>query len=270
MKATVLIDNIGNDLCKGEWGLSIHICHNNKKILLDTGSSFLFSKNAERLGIDLKDIDYGVLSHAHYDHSDRMDTFFEKNGSSKFYLQKTAKQKCYGGRFIFLRYIGIKKGMLEKYDNRIEYIDSLHTLCNNAYLLPHSESSPFTAKKSSILRIKKGKKIESDDFRHEQSLVIRTEKGLVVFNSCSHTGVDNIINEVAESFPGEKIYAYIGGFHLYKSSDSDVKALAKRIKELNIQEIYTGHCTGNKAFEILKCELGSTVQQLHVGLIIEI
>ena len=44
-----------------------------------------------------------------------------------------------------------------------------------------------------------------DDFSHEQSLVIDTAKGLVILNSCSHSGVENIINEVHSTFPDKHI-----------------------------------------------------------------
>ena len=57
MKATVLIDNISHEELKGEWGLSILIEYNDKKILLDGGTSGRFIDNAGKLGIDLNDID---------------------------------------------------------------------------------------------------------------------------------------------------------------------------------------------------------------------
>jgi len=44
----------------------------------------------------------------------------------------------------------------------------------------------------------------------EQSLFIKTKKGLVVIVGCSHPGVDKIL-DVAENFG--RIYAIIGGFH---------------------------------------------------------
>lgn len=44
MKATVLADNIGEGPLAGEWGLSIYIEYENKKILLDTGASALLRK----------------------------------------------------------------------------------------------------------------------------------------------------------------------------------------------------------------------------------
>ena len=68
----------------------------------------------------------------------------------------------------------------------------------------------------------------------------------------------------------KKIYALIGGFHLFESADSEVVALAERIKATGIEQIYTGHCTGKKAYSILKESLGEKCSQLSVGLVIEL
>ena len=51
LHAKVIVDNIGNEQAKGEWGLCIYITYGQKKILLDVGASGLFSKNAEILGV---------------------------------------------------------------------------------------------------------------------------------------------------------------------------------------------------------------------------
>ena len=60
-KLTVIVDNISSeDLC-GEWGLSILVQYNDKKILVDAGSTDLFAENLKKLGFDIADIDYGVL-----------------------------------------------------------------------------------------------------------------------------------------------------------------------------------------------------------------
>ena len=46
MKATVLIDNLTSGTLAAEWGLSIYIEYNGHKILLDTGASERFARNA--------------------------------------------------------------------------------------------------------------------------------------------------------------------------------------------------------------------------------
>ena len=95
MKATVLADNIGEGPLAGEWGLSIYIEYENKKILLDTGASALFVENAKAMDIPLENIDFGILSHAHYDHANGMEYFFKRNRHAKFYLQKSCAENCY-------------------------------------------------------------------------------------------------------------------------------------------------------------------------------
>ena len=79
-----------------------------------------------------------------------------------------------------------------------------------------------------------------DDFFHEQSLVFETTEGLVIFNSCSHGGADNIINEIKETYPGQKIRALIGGFHICNRPEAEVRALGRRIKETGIEAISPG------------------------------
>jgi 7,8-dihydropterin-6-yl-methyl-4-(beta-D-ribofuranosyl)aminobenzene 5'-phosphate synthase len=64
----------------------------------------------------------------------------------------------------------------------------------------------------------------------EQSLAIKTEKGIVLIAGCAHPGLRNIIN-AAQEF-GE-IYAVIGGFHDFK----DFHILK------NIEIIIPIHCT---------------------------
>ena len=270
MKATVLIDNISHNSLKKQWGLSFFIEYEGKKFLLDTGSSDLFSENAEKLGINLADVDYGILSHAHYDHSDGMGYFFEENKKADFLLCEGCEENCYGKRWIFSKYIGIKKGLIKQYAHRIRYVKGKEEICDGVYILPHFTVSLELLGIKTGIYIKKNRRLVPDNFEHEQSLIFRTQKGLVIFNSCSHGGADNIINEVASAFPDKKIYALIGGFHLYKASEADVCALAERIENTGVQKIYTGHCTGEKAFNILKQELGDKAHQLYCGLEIEI
>lgn len=270
MIVKVLVDNITKNDLISEWGLSFYIEYCGHKLLLDTGASANFAENANNLGVKLDEIEYGVLSHAHYDHADGMPKFFAENDRAKFYIRKGAGENCYGKKNFFLyKYNGIAPGTLDTYQDRIEYVEGDHKLLEGVYLIPHKTVGLEKIAKKVHLYVKDNGKMFPDDFAHEQSLVFDTEKGLVIFNSCSHGGPDNIITEVLATFPEKEICAYVGGLHLYKSSKEEVKALADRIKETGIQKIITGHCTGDEAFTILKEKLGDIIEQMYTGMEME-
>lgn len=270
MKITVLTDNKAEAPLKGEWGLSLYIENNDEKILLDTGASPLFAKNAKLCSVELEKVNLAFLSHAHYDHSNGFGEFFSINKSAPLYLNESCKENCYGKRWIFSKYIGIKKGYCELYKNRLIRTEGFTEVKDGVYLLSHGDTDYSIYGKKNGLIQRENRKSFYDTFDHEQSLIIRTEKGLVIFNSCCHAGADNIIKEVTDTFRGEKILALIGGFHLYKSGEEDVLALAQNIKNTGIGQIYTGHCTGDKAFAILKKQLGDMANELFAGMVIEL
>lgn len=271
MKITILVDNnTYKQTLTPEWGLSVFIENGGKKILLDAGQSDKFSLNAQFLEVDLTKVDAGVLSHNHYDHTNGLDTFFEINKTAKVYVRKAFKESCYHKHWFFYEYIGMKKGWLTVYKNRFEFVDGDYKLFDGVYLIPHKTPGLEKIGKAAHFAVKRDGHFVTDTFNHEQSLVFDTPKGLVIMNSCSHAGADNIIKEILETFPGKKIYAILGGFHLFRMKDSEVKAFAQRLKELDVQKIYTGHCTGDHAFEILEKELGDKVKQLYTGMILEI
>ena len=229
----------------------------------------MFARNAGKLGIELENVDYGVLSHAHYDHANGMKQFFALNDKARFYLQKGSGENCYMKKWIFHKYVGLPKGILTEYKERINFAQGDYSLCKGVFLIPHKTAglAQIGAKNSMYIRSKN--QWQPDDFSHEQSLVFETADGLVIFNSCSHGGADNIINEIKKTYPNQKIKALVGGFHLCGTPVREVRELARRIKETGVEKIYTGHCTGKRAYRILKEELGDMVHQLRVGLEIE-
>ena len=269
MRATVIVDNRKNGKMQGEWGLSIYIEYRGKKLLLDAGASDLFVTNAEKLGIALEEMDLAVLSHAHYDHANGMKAFFDKNSKAKFYLRESSAENCYSKVWFLHKYIGMPRKILDEYPDRIVFAKGDLQIGEGMYLIPHKTQELETIGKREKMYQKKGKKWYPDDFSHEQSLVIESDRGLIIFNSCSHGGAVNIINEIAETFPEKKIYALIGGFHLYNKPSSEVRELGKRIKETGIQYVCTGHCTGERAYAVLKEELGGILHQLQTGMVME-
>ena len=80
-------------------------------------------------------------------------------------------------------------------------------------------------------------------------------------------------------FPGDQVFATIenNGRVLatmnksdFASKDDVVRAFAERLRALDVQKIYTGHCTGDRAYGILRDVLGERAEQMHTGMTIEI
>ena len=264
-KITIIVDNRSCEGIQGEWGLSILIQYAGKKILLDAGASDLFLENMKKLGIDVSDIDHAVLSHAHYDHANGLPAFLNNNSNAKLYVRDHTAADCYAKKFIFHKYIGIPRDMLLKYADKIEMVSGDYKIMDGAWLIPHkTEGLDSIGKRELMFRKTKGRWV-TDDFAHEQSLVIDTDKGLVILNSCSHGGAANIINEIKTTFPDKKVYGLIGGFHLFNKTEVEIRGLAERIRNTGIEYICTGHCTKDRAFGILKEELGNMIEQMQVG-----
>ena len=200
-KLTIIVDNTSTGLLKGEWGLSVLVEYNDKKILVDAGASNLFLKNMRGLGIEVKDIDYGVLSHAHYDHANGIPAFFENNDKAGFYMKDGVDANCYWKRFIFKKYIGIPRDLLSNYRDRIIMVSGDYKIMDGVYLIPHkTEGLAKIGIRESMFRKTEHGWIP-DDFSHEQSLVFDTDKGLVILNSCSHGGAAATIDEIKAAFP---------------------------------------------------------------------
>ena len=275
MLAKILVDNIAGDgkIC-GEWGLSIYVEFEGRRYLLDTGGSKRFSRNAAAMGVDLTKVDAGILSHAHYDHSNGMATFFALNKTAPFYLRQEASENCYHthkiGPFAYHKYIGIHKGWLKRFADRIVFVEDVQEIAPNVYLVPHKTPGLESVGKTASLYVKENGKYRYDDFRHEQSLVFDTPDGLFIMNSCCHAGADNIVKEIEAVFPDKRICALLGGFHLYRTSDERVIDFANRLRDLDVQKIYTGHCTGNRAYEILRGILGERVCQMFTGMMVKL
>ena len=113
-----------------EHGLSLYIEANGKRILFDMGQSDLFAKNAERLGIDLSEVDVAVISHGHYDHGGGLGCFLSLNSKAPIYLSRHA----FGARFNASgKYIGLCDSLCSCeriiYTDGDTQIDENMTLC---------------------------------------------------------------------------------------------------------------------------------------------
>ena len=270
MKIKVLIENTAAEGLNCEHGLSMLIEFQGERILLDAGTTDLFLENAAMMGISLEGIQTCVLSHGHYDHSGGFGTYLEQNQEAVLYLMEHADEEYYSCKGE-LHEIGVPRTVIEKHRKRMKFISKITKLREHVYLVPHSTKRLEVIGARAGLFRKDGEELVPDDFRHEMSLVYDTEKGLVIFNSCSHGGVKNILQEVQAAFPDKKVYAFIGGLHMKGDifTEEEIRGVAEYLKETGVQYLYTGHCTGEKALEILRSQAGNMVQALFSGQVID-
>lgn len=267
LEFTVLVENAAPEGLTGEWGLSLLIHSEAGCLLLDTGASALFAVNAEKMGVDLRQVDAAALSHAHFDHSDGFDAFCDLNSRAKIYIRRSARENCYSHHGERPKYIGIQKGFLKKRRARIVRVDGRAEILPGVWLVPHNRTDMRIRGLKTQMFVRRGPWMRPDDFSHEQSLVFVLGNGLVIFNSCCHGGVDAILEETAEAFPGKKILAVVGGYHLFRSTDEDIYVLADRLEALGAPLLFTGHCTGDRAMQILEERLPGRVRRLETGMV---
>lgn len=137
-KMTVIVDNVPYGELAGEWGLSILVEYDGKKILVDAGASPLFAGNMEKLGLDMADVDYAVLSHAHFDHANGMPRFFQGNSKAKFYVQRARRRTATPNGCASADISGCPAAVLEDYRDRIVRVSGKYELMPGAYLLSHT------------------------------------------------------------------------------------------------------------------------------------
>ena len=113
--------------------------------------------------------------------------------------------------------------------------------------------------------MKKDGRYMPDSFQHELIMVVREEKGLVIFTGCAHKGILNIIDAVKRHFKNETIRSIFGGFHLMAERKRDVRSIGKELGKYCIGRVYTGHCTGRKAASLLKEVMGEKLVYFATG-----
>lgn len=276
MKITVLVENTGPSELIIEHGLSLYIEFNDKKYLLDAGPSDSFFKNAHALSIDLDRVDKAVLSHGHYDHGDGFMVFLNQYKDKVVYGAKSIFDDYYSGSGGSVHYIGLSS-KLKQMKNRFNTILKDTKIDEKIYLILDDVSNTKEIGVQKKLYKKVDDVLQPDNFDHELSLVFDTPKGLVICNSCSHAGLESIVDNIKKRL-NKPVYAYVGGLHM-KSTKNHIETSSfteEQIQNLcifiekNIQYVLTGHCTGNVSYDLLKKYLKDRIDFLTTGKTIEI
>jgi len=218
MKIKKIYNNKAKSGLKAGWGFSCLVEENKKKILFDTGyegQGLLY--NLKKLSYSFKNIDILLISHQHWDHIGGLFDVLNSNGKVKIFVLKSFSENL--------------KNEIRKRAKLIEVEDE-RKIIKNVYTTGLIKNSP-----------------------DEQSLILKTAKGIIVVVGCSHPGVDKVL-EIAKKYG--KIYAIIGGFHEFSNFDF--------LK--NIEIIGACHCTQYK--NEIKEKFPKQFKEIKAGDIIKI
>jgi 7,8-dihydropterin-6-yl-methyl-4-(beta-D-ribofuranosyl)aminobenzene 5'-phosphate synthase len=123
------------------------------------------------------------------------------------------------------------------------------------------------------LFVKRGGTYRRDSFAHELAMVVKEGPEWVVFTGCAHSGILNMVVTVTKQFPEVPIKAVFGGFHLIglpvlntmAGSKGQVRSIGEELLNYPIERVYTGHCTGPKAYRVLKEVMAERLESFPTG-----
>jgi len=226
---TVLYDNNPhNEKLETRWGFSCLVEGSEKTILFDVGGEgSVLLENMEKLKIDPKEIDMIVLSHIHHDHIGGLSPFLEENPSVTVYMP-----------------ISFGKGVKEEVKRagaKLVEVRGPREICKDVYSTG-----------------------ELGGWLKEQSLAVRTAKGLVVITGCAHPGIVDVVKE-AKGMLKTEVYLLIGGFHLGGMSSPRIEEIVNGMKREGVKKVAPCHCSGDLARKLFEEAYGENFILAGVG-----
>jgi len=223
MKITILCENQSsyeNDkVCLAEWGFSAYIEVGNLNLLFDTGHTDVYKHNAEQLGVTLENTHFVVLSHNHCDHS----------GGIQHHNFKIKKKLI------------MHPEIMDKLPlNESEKIRNDFEIITSAKPLEFSKGIFYLGEIPRRNDFERGM-FENDKMLDDSAIAIKTKMGVVVITGCSHAGICNIC-EYAKKIAGQKLYAVIGGLHLFEDDQKAVNGTIEYFKAEKPRLLYPMHC----------------------------
>jgi 7,8-dihydropterin-6-yl-methyl-4-(beta-D-ribofuranosyl)aminobenzene 5'-phosphate synthase len=262
-RVTILYDAFGT--APGltlDWGFAALIEYDGRRILFDTGdNAAIFEKNVRALRVDLRRLDFAVISHRHGDHIAGLSYLLRVNPKVKIY----APRENFGvfgsslpGTFFradpalpkAMRYFDGAPAAKLNFGSawpeaHFTLVDTLTEVAPGVTLVSTVSHSPGTLE----LR--------------ELSLVIRTPTGALLVVGCSHPGIEAILQAAAVVTP--QVALIVGGLHWVTAADSTIARLSTALHDSwHVRQIGPGHCTGEPGFAALQKQFG--VAYLYAGL----
>ncbi|MCE5298724.1 MAG: MBL fold metallo-hydrolase [Methanoregulaceae archaeon] len=252
---TVLTDNntLTDRYFMAEPGLSFLLRTAGKKILFDTGYSGVFLANAEKMGIDLRDLDGVALSHGHLDHTWGLATLVRLLAEAKIegMAHKVPELIAHPLCFYPKEKLPLQNNgsMLDEAEIRRQFPVNLSRrpvwITDDLVFLgeiPRKFSFEQTDPGNRKIRLPDGR-TEPDQLLDDSALVFRSGAGLVIITGCSHAGICNITEYAREVCSEQRVVAIIGGLHLLTPTHSRLKETGEYLQQLQMQALYACHCT---------------------------
>jgi 7,8-dihydropterin-6-yl-methyl-4-(beta-D-ribofuranosyl)aminobenzene 5'-phosphate synthase len=215
------------------WGFACYIETGEVKILFDTGGeSEILLANMGRLGIAVHEIQTIVLSHIHGDHVGGLFGFLRENSHVNVYVPASFPDDY--------------KSRVRAYGSNLIEAQGALKIC---------EGVMTTGELGSGIR--------------EQSLIVNSDRGLIVITGCAHPGIANIV-ESAVQLTGRNVYLVVGGFHLGGATQEEILSVVERLQSLGVTNVAPCHCSGDLARRIFKSSFRDGYVDAGAGTIIRI
>ena len=227
---TVLYDAFGKtSTMTKDWGFAALIEYGGKRILFDTGNNAeIFAHNMEAKGVDLRQLDFAIVSHRHGDHTSGLNHLLKVNPAVKVY----APQENFGVFGAALPSTFYKRNDSLPADMRYFDGNPPDTLrfgspwpeANFTWIAKTTEVAPGFH--LILLNGTWGADLEVKEI----SLAIDTPDGIVLIVGCSHPTIEKIV-EAAKNTINKPIHLVLGGTHLLPAKDDQISTIAASLRD---------------------------------------